>query len=86
MFLVRTPQSETFEMAYFVLRSDTKGRGDQRSMIDEANSIVSAACKVGNSKKEESKKSIKRLVFFLLGVIFGLALAVILLLTLGLLR
>ena len=86
MVLVRTPQSETFEMAYFVLRADTKGGSDQRSMIDEANSIVSAACKGGNSKKEERKKPIKRLVFFLLGVIFGLALAVILMLALGLLR
>ena len=74
MVLVRTPQSETFEMAYFVLRADTKTCGDRRSMIDEANSIVSSVCGNGSAnKKERAKRVFLRILLFSCGAAFGAA-------------
>ena len=74
MVMVRTDESERFEMAYFLLRPDGEGR-DERSMIDEANSIVLSVCGNRNAlKKEKRRGAFLRILLFSLGAAFGAAL------------
>ncbi len=58
MIMVRTPESELFELAYFVLRTDVRGGTDEGSMIDEANMIVQNAFGegLGSKGKRKNKK------------------------------
>ena len=72
MVMVRTPESELFEMAYFVLRADAQQKNNEKSMIDEANSIVLAVC--GDrvcDKKEKRKRQNKKVFLFCVGAFFG---------------
>ena len=74
--MVQTFESDIFEVAYFVLKSGEGVRSDEKSMIDEANRIVSDACCTGVDKKEKVKKKDKRyrgkrIFFFMLGILLG---------------
>ena len=81
MVMVRTSESEVFEMAYFVLRADTRKSADERSMIAEANSIVCATCGDKTySKKEKRRRSLKRAGVFVVGALSGAAFAAVALL------
>ena len=74
MVMVRTAQSELFEMAYFILRSDTEKKYGSKSIIYEANSIVSAICADGAREKEKKKRRSQRragALWFLSGVLAG---------------
>ncbi len=84
MVMVRTSESELFEMAYFVLRADTRKSADERSMIAEANSIVCATCgEKAYSKKEKRRSSLKRAGLFVVGALSGAAFAAIVLFAFG---
>ena len=78
MVMLRTSESDLFEMAYFVLRSDV-GDSDSRSLVDEANHIVLSVCADRRGlKKEKGKRNTARWAFFLLGVMLGaLAVAIV---------
>ena len=72
MVMVRTSESESFEMAYFVVRSGVGAEKSEKSMIDEANSIVSSV--IGGSsaaKREKRKRAFRRILVFSVGAIFG---------------
>ena len=56
MVMVKTRESELFEMAYFILRSDTQKKCGTKSIIYEANSIVSAVCADGARDREMRRK------------------------------
>ena len=72
MVIVRTTESEIFEMAYFVLRADAKTKSTQKSIISEANSIVSAMCADASKKKREKrKKTLTRALLFGAGSVCG---------------
>ena len=72
MVIVRTQESELFEMAYFILRADTQRKSGQKSIISEANSIVSAVCADGlRSKKEKRRNIYMRSMLFLAGALCG---------------
>lgn len=72
MIIVRTSESELFEVAYFVLRADAKIKNGEKSIISEANSIVSAMCEDASQKKRKKMKKIcARLVLFCAGAVFG---------------
>ena len=74
MVMVRTDDSECFEMAYFLLRADGGEEREKRSMIDEANSIVSSVCGNGSAnKKERAKRVFLRILLFSCGAAFGAA-------------
>ena len=86
MIMVRTPESEMFEMAYLVLRDIGRAEECEQSMIDEANSIVSSLFGDGAYKKRERRRQKrKRTVQFLLGAFFGALLFLFLMLILGVL-
>ena len=77
MIMVRTPESELFELAYFVLRTDVRNGTDEGSMIDEANMIVKNAFGegLGSKGKGKSKKARGRVggagaILFFAGSIF----------------
>ena len=77
MVMVRTSESNLFEMAYFVLRADSDKKTDRRSMIDEANSIVQSVCGDGvRSKKEKRLKKGGKIALFIAGMLFGAVCAV----------
>lgn len=79
MVMVRTSESNLFEMAYFVLRADSDKKTDRRSMIDEANSIVHSVCADGVRSKEEKRlKKGGRIALFIAGMLFGVLSAIIL--------
>ena len=70
--MVRTQESELFEMAYFILRADTQRKSGEKSIISEANSIVSAVCADGlRSKKEKRRNIYMRSMLFLAGSLCG---------------
>ena len=74
MVMVRTAQSELFEMAYFILRSDTEKKYGSKSIIYEANSIVSAMCADGAREVEREKRKKQRragLLWFFAGALAG---------------
>ena len=72
MIMVRTPESEMFEMAYLVLRGAGVAEECERSLIDEANSIVSSVFGDGAYKKRERRRQKrKRTMLFLVGAFFG---------------
>ena len=72
MVMVRTLDSKRFEMAYFVLRSDAGGEGSEKSMIDEANNIVSSVCDGrGGERREKRVRAFRRGLVFLAGAVFG---------------
>ena len=72
MVMVRTEESSQFEMAYFVLRADRVTESERRSMLDEANSIVSAACRDKKDSKRDKMRHMRgRILFFCLGVLCG---------------
>ena len=72
MVMVRTSESESFEMAYFVLRPDARTGKSEKSMIDEANSIVSSVCDGGvTTKREKRGRVLRRALLFLAGAMFG---------------
>ena len=74
MVMVRTDDSECFEMAYFLLRANGDEEREKRSMIDEANSIVSSVCGNRNvNKREKVKKAFFRILLFSCGAAFGAA-------------
>ena len=79
MVMVRTAESELFELAYFILRSDAQKKCGAKSIISEANSIVSAVCADGVCNKGEKRRRRRsELLWFLAGVLLGaLALFVI---------
>ena len=78
MVMVRTAESELFEMAYFILRSDTEKKYAPKSIIYEANSIVSAVCADGACEKEKRKRQRRAgTLWFAAGALAG-ALAVFL--------
>ena len=87
MVMVRTSESELFEMAYFVLRADTRKSADERSMIAEANSIVCATCgDKAYSKKEKRRSALRRTGLFIIGALSGASLAAVILFALGVFR
>jgi len=74
MIVVKTDNSNVFETAYFVLRSDSdKSKSDAMDMLSEANRIVNE----GNESKKQKREKKKRFgrfaafCFFLLGTVFG---------------
>ena len=72
MVIVRTAESENFEMAYFILRADSQRKSGEKSIIDEANSIVSAVCADGARDKSERQRFRRsRVFFFLSGTLCG---------------
>ena len=72
MVVVRTAESENFEMAYFILRADTQRKSGEKSIIAEANSIVSAVCADGTHDKREKRRFRRsRALFFLSGTLCG---------------
>ena len=74
MVIVRTTESEIFETAYFVLRADAKIKKGQKSIMAEANSIVSAVCADGSrEKREKRKKRLRRALLFFGGALSGAA-------------
>ena len=86
MVMVRTSESNLFEMAYFVLRAYTQRNDDEKSMIAEANSIVCAACGESiYSKREKRRRKLRKVALFTAGALFGAAALCIIMLSLGLL-
>ncbi len=74
MVMVRTSESENFEMAYFVVRSDVGADKSRKSMIDEANNIVSSVCHSSSGEKKEKRRRVfRRILVFSAGAIFGAA-------------
>lgn len=76
MIVVKTDNSNVFETAYFVLRSDSdKSKSDAIDMLTEANRIVNEGNDTKKSKKEKKKRFGRFAAFciFLLGVVFGTA-------------
>ena len=76
MIVVKTDNSNVFETAYFVLRSDSdKSKSDAIDMLTEANRIVNEGNDAKKSKKEKKKRFGRFAAFciFLLGVVFGTA-------------
>ncbi len=72
MVMVRTSESESFEMAYFVLRTDAVADKSEKSMIDEANNIVSSICgDATGAKREKRRRMLRRILVFSAGAIFG---------------
>lgn len=72
MVMVRTTESELFEMAYFVIRADARTKSTQKSIITEANSIVSAMCEDSvREKKKKRKRIVARMLLFGSGAVFG---------------
>ncbi len=72
MVIVRTAESELFEMAYFILRADVQRKSGEKSIIAEANSIVSAVCADGSCDKEEKRRRRRsRALFFFAGAMAG---------------
>ena len=70
--MLRTAESESFEMAYFVVRPDVGVDNKSKSMIDEANEIVSSVCVASSlGKKEKRKQIFRKMLLFLAGAIFG---------------
>ena len=56
MIVVKTDNSNVFETAYFVLRSDSdKSKSDALDMLAEANKIVNEGNEPQKSKKEKTK-------------------------------
>ena len=76
MIVVKTDNSNVFETAYFVLRSDSdRSKGDTVDMLSEANRIVNEGNEPKKSKREKKKRFGRFAAFciFLLGVVFGTA-------------
>lgn len=72
MVMVRTEDSAHFEMAYFVLRAECESEKSKTSMLDEANSIVLAACAdKKDSRKEKRRTRMKKVSLFVAGVLSG---------------
>ena len=72
MVIVRTTESEIFETAYFVLRADARIKSSGKSIISEANSIVSAVCKDGAlERKAKRRKTWGRALLFVGGALSG---------------
>ena len=72
MVMVRTTESELFEMAYFVIRADARTKSTQKSIITEANSIVSAMCEdSAREKKKKRKRRAARILLFGSGAACG---------------
>ena len=79
MVMVRTTESEIFETAYFVIRADAIIKNTQKSIIDEANGIVSAMCADGLREKRARVRRIwARILPFLGGAIVGFSLCMLL--------
>ena len=77
MIVVRTPESEIFEMAYLVLRTEVARGVSEGSMIDEANGIVSSFFTEGSDKKKaKRRKKIKRAGQLLLPALIGAVISV----------
>ena len=80
MIVVKTDNSNVFETAYFVLRSDSdKEKNDALNMLEEANRIVNEGNEEKKSKKEKKKRYGRFAAFciFWLGAIFGGSAAII---------
>ena len=80
MIVVKTDNSNVFETAYFVLRSDSdKSQNDALDMLSEANRIVNEGSEEKKNKKEKKKRYGRFAAFciFWLGAIFGGSAAVI---------
>lgn len=72
MVIVRTSESEIFELAYFVLRADIEQKSSGKSIIAEANSIVSSVCSDGaREKREKRMRKIGRALLFCAGALCG---------------
>ena len=79
MVIVRTTESEIFDTAYFVLRADARIKNGQKSIIAEANGIVSAMCAdTRQEKKEKTRKMWIRMLLFSGGVLVGCSLCMLL--------
>ena len=79
MVIVRTTESEIFETAYFVLRADAKIKNGQKSIIDEANGIVSAMCADGlREKRARVRRRVAMILLFSCGAIAGSSLCMLL--------
>ena len=76
MIVVKTDNSNVFESAYFILRSDSdKSKSGALDMLSEATRIVNESDESKKTKKEKKKRFGRFAAFciFLLGVIFGIA-------------
>ena len=83
MVMVRTSDSEIFELAYFVLRADIEQKSSSKSIMTEANSIVSSVCSDGvREKREKRMRKIGRALLFCAGALCG-ALVLLVLVALG---
>ena len=72
MVIVRTTESEVFETAYFVLRADARIKNGQKSIIDEANGIVSAMCADGlREKRARVRRKAAMILLFSCGALAG---------------
>ena len=72
MVMVRTEDSAHFEMAYFVLRTERENESTKTSILDEANSIVLAACAdKKDSKREKRRLKMKKALLFIAGALSG---------------
>ena len=74
MVVVKTDNSNVFETAYFVLRSDAeRSRCESADLLGEANRIINQGNEEKTKRKEKKKRFGRFAAFciFLLGVIFG---------------
>lgn len=70
--VLRTSDSERFEMAYFVLRDSENSKKDTRSAIDEANRIVNEACRGEKSERKKKRgRTLRRFALFFAGAVLG---------------
>ena len=72
MVMVRTAESELFEMAYFVLRADAPTKSNDKGIVSEANSIARAVCEESSrSRRKKRSRGGGRILSFFIGVLFG---------------
>ncbi len=74
MIVVKTDNSNLFETAYFVLRSDAdKTQNEALDLLGEATRLVNQGSEDKKTRKEKKKRFGRFAAFciFLLGVIFG---------------
>lgn len=81
LILLRTPESETIEEAYFVLRRKQEGREDAERMIEEANRIL-AGNLIAGRRKRKRRRGGGVFFSFLAGLVLGALSAAVLFLVL----
>ena len=69
VIMIRPRSSNLFDCAYFIMKDSLRpSRCDKNEMIKEANRIISDS---GILKKNKRKKTVSRLIMFILGLTLG---------------